>query len=218
MAMLGKGMQPRLDDPSVAASGRWLPADSVDLAQDIEIGRCRAGLRLLVAGGVIMTLVSASLTFGWWDGMVAYEAEAGYAGLALFGALTCWLIWQAPAGRGPVVVITAFGIRDLRIGNEFLVWESIAEVSATECRGRRVIVLKPTLALQRQLRGLRAATADAPTGDVVIDSDGLATDFDTLLRACRTCHAASRSASASLHEHEQVAQEQVAQGFAAQAS
>lgn len=182
MALLGKAMPPRLDHQSVASYDRPPPAASVDFAQDMEIGRCGAGLRLLVAGGFVMTLVSASLTFGWWDGLVAYDTEAGYAGVALFGCLSCWLIWQLPAGRAPVLVITPFGIRDLRIGNEFLVWDSIADVSAKQCRGRRVIVLKPTLALQRQLRGMHAA-ADASTDDVVIDPDGLATDFDTLLRA-----------------------------------
>ncbi|OAF10910.1 hypothetical protein AXW67_25025 [Bradyrhizobium neotropicale] len=35
----------------------------------------------------------------------------------------------------------ADGIGDLRIGNEFLLLDSIADVSAEECRGRKLVVL-----------------------------------------------------------------------------
>lgn len=49
-----------------------------------------------------------------------------------------------PAERGLVVVITPCGIRDLRIGNELLPWESIVEISAEKCRGHKIIVLRPT--------------------------------------------------------------------------
>ncbi len=66
-----------------------------------------------------------------------------------------------PAERGPVVIVTSYGIRDLRIGNEFLLWDSIADVSAEECRGHKAIVLTPTPALQRQLFCIRAAARDA---------------------------------------------------------
>jgi hypothetical protein len=97
-----------------------------------------------------------------------------------------------------VVIVTPYGIRDRRIGNEFLLWESIAEVSAEDCRGHKVIVLTPTPALQRQLSCIRAASADR----VVIRSEGLTTDFDTLLRACRDCHAASDSRIALRRERD----------------
>lgn len=213
MAMPGKGMQPRPDGLRVAPSELPSPAVLVDISDDLEIGRCKAGLRLLVAAGFVMTLASGSLAFGWFDGIVDYDKEAGYAGVVLFGALTCWLIWMLPIGRGPVVVVTPFGIRDLRLGNEFLVWESIAEVSAGEKRGRRVIMLKPTPALLRQLSCMRAAAHGARMDCIVIDPDGLSIDFDTLLRACRACHAASRAGHASLHEHERDAR-----GFAVPAS
>ena len=45
---------------------------------------------------------------------------------------------------------------DLRIGNEFPLWDSIADVSAEDCRGHKVIVLTPTSGLQRQLCCIRA--------------------------------------------------------------
>ena len=144
-----------------------------------------------------MTLLSASLAFDWWGDIAAYDTTIGYLGVALFGPVTAWLIWLLPTERGPVVIVTLFGIRDLRIGNEFLLWDSIADVSAEDCRGRKVIVLTPTSALQQQLSFIRAASRSAQSARIVIRPEGLATDFDTLLRACRECHAASHQAAAS---------------------
>lgn len=66
----------------------------------------------------------------------------------VFSLVTNWLIWMLPTERGAVVVVTPYGIRDLRIGNEFLLWESIAEISADERRGHKAIVLTPSPALR----------------------------------------------------------------------
>jgi hypothetical protein len=57
----------------------------------------------------------------------------GYAGVVVFAVMTIRLIWMIPTARGPVVVVNPFGIRDLRIGDEFLPWDSIAGISAEEC-------------------------------------------------------------------------------------
>ncbi len=107
----------------------------------------------------------------------------------VFSLVTNWLIWMLLAERGAVVVVTPYGIRDLRIGNEFLLWESIAEISADERRGHKAIVLTPSPALRRQLCAIPTLARCARDGR--IRAEGLATDFDTLLRACRDRHAAS---------------------------
>ena len=192
-------------------------APSIDSSRDLEICRCVTQLRVLVAAGFAMTLLSASLAFDWWDGFGDYDTTLGYAGVALFGLVTCRLIWMLPAERGAVVVVTPYGIRDLRIGNEFLPWDSIAEISAEESRGRNTIVLTPTPALQQQIRAIPDLARCARNDRIVIPSEGLATDFDTLLRACRDCHAASIARAAMQQEDERGTQGG-AQGFAAQAS
>jgi hypothetical protein len=69
------------------------------------------------------------------------------------------LIWMLPAERGPVVIVTPYGVRDLRIGNEFLLWDSIVEI-----------------------RGSARRVSD---DRIVIPSEGPATDFETLLRLPR---------------------------------
>jgi hypothetical protein len=120
-----------------------------------------------------------------------------------------------------VVIVTPYGIRDLRIGNEFLLWDSIAEVSTEEGRGHKAIVLTLTPALQRQLctmstlahRAENERQNERQNERIVIRSEGLATDFDTLLRACRDCHAASAARTALQQEDERGTQ-----GFAVQAS
>ena len=131
------------------------PAVCIDASHDLEISPCTTQLRLLVAAGFAMTLFSATLAFDWWDGLGGYDTMVGYAGVVLFGLVTSRLIWLLPAERGPVVIVTPYGIRDLRIGNEFLLWDSIAEISTEECRGHKAIVLTLTPALQRQLCTIR---------------------------------------------------------------
>jgi hypothetical protein len=204
MAMLGESMHARPDRVAIADSRQSIaPAVCIDASHDLEIGQCVMRLRLLVAAGFAMTLLSASLAFrsslafDWWGDIGTYDTAMGYLGVALFGPITCWLIWMLPTERGSVVILTPYGIRDLRIGNEFLLWDSIADVSAEDDRGHKAIVLMPTPALQRQLSCIRPAARGASHDRIVIRSEGLATDFDTLLRACRDCHAASSQAAAS---------------------
>jgi hypothetical protein len=198
MAMLGESMHARPDGAAIADSRPSIAsAVRIDASHDLEISQCVTRLLLLVAAGFAMTLLSASLVFNsslafdWWGDMAPYDATIGYLGVALFGSITAWLIWMLPTERGSVVILTPYGIRDLRIGNEFLLWDSIADVSAEEWRGHKVIVLTPTPALQRQLSCIRTAARGVQNDRIVIRAGGLATDFDTLLRACRDCHAAS---------------------------
>ncbi|WP_271571912.1 hypothetical protein [Bradyrhizobium sp. CCBAU 11386] len=227
MTMLGESMHAHPDGPPLAVAGgpqSVAPAVSIDAAHDLETNPCATYLRLLVASGFAMTLLSASLAFDWWDGLGDYDTTVGYAGVALFGLVTSRLIWMLPAERGPVVIVTPHGIRDRRIGNEFLLRESIAEVSTGERRGHRMILPAPTRALQRQLAriraGIRSTSRGAQDDRIVIRPDGLATDFDTLLRACRDCHAASYSRTALRRDRDQGAPDSgsVSQGLAVQAS
>ena len=209
MAMLGESMHVHHDGLTLAVADSpqsVAPAGGVGACHDLEIAPCTTQLRLLVAAGFVMTLLSAALAFGWWDGLGDYDTMVGYVGVVVFALLTIRLIWMLPAERGAVVIVTPYGIRDLRIGNEFLLWDSIAEISAEEHRGRKMIVLTPTPALQRQLCTIRAsarcAQDDRRSGRIVIRTEGLATDFETLLRACRDCHAASAPRTALQQEDE----------------
>ena len=200
--MLGESMHAGPDGIAITDNRPPIsPGVCIDAFHDLEVGQCVTRLQLLVAAGFAMTLLSASvvfkssLAFVWLGDIAAYDTAIGYLGVAVFGPVTALLIWMLPAERGPVVIVTLYGFRDLRIGNEFLLWDSIADVSAEERRGHKVIVLTPTSALQQQLSLIRA-TRGTQSERIVIRPEGLATDFDTLLRACRDCHSASHQAAA----------------------
>jgi len=119
----GEGMHAQRDGLMLAAAESPQAAASavcVDATHDLEIsGRTWTYLRLLVAVGFAMTLLSAALAFDWWDGLGNYGATVGFAGVVVFSLVTSWLIWMLPAERGPVVIVSPYGIRDLRIGEEF---------------------------------------------------------------------------------------------------
>src|SRR6478609_104037 len=177
MAMLGESMQAHHDRLALAVTDRPQSVTStgcVDASHDLEIGPCTTQTRLLVVAGFAMTLLSATLASGWWNAYGDYDTTVGSAGVVAFALMTVRLIWMLPAERGSVVILTPYGIRDLRIGNEFLLWDSIAEISAEERRGRKVIVLTPTPALQRQrtIRGsARCAQDDRHNDRIVIRSE-----------------------------------------------
>jgi hypothetical protein len=213
--MLGESMHGHPDGLAFAVTDNAQPVAGADAPHDIEIGQRVTWLWLLVAAGFAMTLFSAIVAC---DQIGRYDATIGCSGILLFGLVTCRLIWMLPAGRWPVVVVTSYGIRDLRIGNEFLPWDSIADVSAQECRGHRAIVLTPSPALLRQLSCIRVTPAGAPADCIVIRPEGLTTDFDTLLRACRDCHVASGSRTALRRDRDHGAQAPSPQILAAQAS
>jgi len=220
MAMLGESMQVQIEGFALAGANGPAPVSptaEAHTSHDLEVCPCATSLRLLVAAGFAMTLFSATIAFGWWDGLGEYDTMAGIAGVVVFALVTIRLVWMLPAERGAVVVVTPYGIRDLRIGNEFLPWDSIAEISAEQCRGHKMIVLTPTPGLLRQLRSIRNLARCAENDRIVIRSEGLSADFETLLRACRDAHAAGTSRTALQQEDERGAQGG-AQGFAVQAS
>jgi len=133
MAMLGESMQAHHDRLALAVTDSPQLVTStgcVDASHDLEIGPCTTQTRLLVVAGFAMTLLSATLASGWWNAFGDYDTTVGSAGVVAFALMTVRLIWMLPAERGSVVILTPYGIRDLRIGNEFLLWDSIAEISA----------------------------------------------------------------------------------------
>ncbi|WFU42977.1 hypothetical protein QA640_11280 [Bradyrhizobium sp. CB82] len=104
------------------------------------------------------------------------------------GLVTCRLIWMLPAEPALVVIVSRYGIRDLRSGNEFLLRHSIEDVSVRQIRGCKTVLLTSTL--RRQVGCVRSRRAISPQSDadvIVIDPAGLATDFATLLRTCQAC-------------------------------
>jgi hypothetical protein len=174
-----------------------------DRPDEVEIGYSSSRMLPLATLAATIMLLSASAAFDWLGdgGLGRYQALAGYAGLVVFGAATCRLIWLLSAARGPVLLIGRYGIRDLRVANEFILWDSIAEVSTCEYRRRKFIVLKITPALeqlftakamQAMLHDNRAMGLDG----IAISAGGLTADFGSLFDACTAYHMAAKRAGA----------------------
>lgn len=169
------------------------------LPNDIEIGYSRSRGLPLIGMGVLMTLLSASIAFDWlpYRSAGSYQQVIGDIGIALFGLATAKLIWAMCAAKGPVLFVSRFGFRDLRVADEFILWDSIAQVSACEIRKQRFVVLTITPALEKRLFAtstgqalLRANRAFGLDG-IAISPGGLATDFEALVSTCTAYHAAA---------------------------
>jgi hypothetical protein len=87
------------------------------LPDDAEIGYCRSRLLPLIGLGGAMTLLSAVVGFGWlpFDDMDITHRVIGGVGVVLFGLATAKCVWMLFAVNGPVVLVSNYGIRDLRL-------------------------------------------------------------------------------------------------------
>jgi hypothetical protein len=118
-------------------------------------------------------LLSARIAFGP-GGISDCYTLVGFAGLALFG-----------------------------VANEIVHWNSIAHASACEYRRLRLVALKITPALERQLittksrQAMLNANRAMGVDGIAMSADGLTADFDTLFGACTAHHAAANRAGAT---------------------
>ena len=102
-----------------------------NLPDDAEIGYCRSRLLPLIGLGAAMTLLGAAVGFGWppfHEGDITHRV-IGDMGVALFALATAKCAWTPFGAKGLVVLVNNYGIRDLRIANEFILWDSVTDIS-----------------------------------------------------------------------------------------
>jgi hypothetical protein len=169
------------------------------MPDDIEIGYSSLRMLGLVAMAVIMTLLSASIAFNWFgeNSIDSFYVLIAYLGIAFFGFGAVKFIWTLLTARGPVLFISRYGIRDMRIANELMLWDSVEAISTCEYRKQKFILLKVGPALEQRLfatrtkHALQHASKAMGFDGVTISAVGLATDFDTLLNTCMAYYSAS---------------------------
>lgn len=180
---------------------------SFELPHDAEIGYRRSQLLPLAGLGAAMTLMSAVVAFGSlpFGGINGSHPVIGTIGMASFGFATATGVVRRLFGAtAPVVLVSRYGIRDLRVANEFILWDSVTDVSACEYRGRKFVVLRITPGLEQRLfpagaaKAMLAANRAAGLDGVVIRTNRLDTDFGALLATCRANFAAARGAEGAL--------------------
>jgi hypothetical protein len=171
------------------------------LPDDIEIGYSALRVLRLVGLAVIMTLLSASIAFDWFaeKNIDGFMLLVGYAGVAFFGLGTLKIIWTLITAKGPVVFVSRYGIRDLRISNELILWGSVEDISTWEYRRQKCIVLKISPALESQLfatkakRAMLLANRAVGVDGIAVSPSGLTMDFDALLKTCMAYYSAVKS-------------------------
>jgi hypothetical protein len=171
------------------------------LPDDIEIGYSALRMLRLVGLGAIMTLLSASIAFNWfaYKNIDSFHVLIAYLGVAFFGLATLKFIWTLITAKSPVVFISRYGIRDLRISNELILWGSVEDITSWEYRRQKFMVLKISPALEQQLFATRAkqamllANRALGVNGIAIGAGGLTMDFDTLFKTCTAYYSAVKS-------------------------
>ena len=159
-----------------------------------------------------MLLLSTALALDWVvGGHDSVRRMVGYAGVAFFGLVTAKFVWALLKVRAPVLSVSRYGIRDLRIANEFILWESVTDVSACRVGRQSFVVLK--LFCVDTAQALLTANRALGIDGVAISPAGLAMDFDNLLKTCSAYFAAA-SHSTSPAQNGRVASSRWTPGYA----
>jgi hypothetical protein len=165
-----------------------------------EIGYSRSRMLRLIGIGAFMTLLSASIAFNWlpYGDLGANHLAVAYAGAVFFGLGTLKFVWTWFTAKGPVVFISRYGIRDIRVANQLIPWGSVESVSASEYHRQKFIVLKVPPPLERLLfaskakQALLLASKAMGADGVTITASGLTVDFDALFDTCMAYYSAAR--------------------------
>ena len=169
---------------------------------NLSIGYSRGRLLKFFGIGLLATLMCTAVAFNWYRGkdINAFQMTACYVGVALFGFATCKILWMLISSREAVVFISRGGIRDTRIADEIIAWQSVRDILIWQYRGRKIVVLKlePLLAQRFAgglLKGLLSLMNKALGADsVVVNAGGLTMDSQTLFETCRQYWTAGRFA------------------------
>lgn len=171
-----------------------------ELPDDFEIGYSRWRFLPPIGLSLAMLLLSAAVALDWIVGGHSLLRRAvGYTGVIFFALGTAKFVWALLKGKAPVLSISRYGIRDLRVANEFILWEAVADVRACRIGRQSFVVLTLTPAVERRLYFVDSAQAAALTANrargidgVAVSSVGLAMDFDSLLKTCSAYFVAAR--------------------------
>jgi hypothetical protein len=166
---------------------------------DIEIGYSSLRLLKLFGLGVLMTSLCAAIAFNWFNStnIDMFRMAVGYFGLVFFGFATCKSIWLLILSRKPVVFIRHDGIRDSRVSDELIAWESVEKISIWQHSRQKLVVLKVTERMATRLAGsaprrlLSLANKAVGADGVIINTAGLTMDAETLFDTCTRYSAAA---------------------------
>jgi hypothetical protein len=160
------------------------PPMPTDTSRTIMIENSPTKMLRLVAGGVVLVVVSLFLTIP--DGIVT--KLIGWFGIIFFGLCTIVTLWRLFTTRGAVVTISPDGIRDVRIAEDMIPWGAVKKISTWEYQHQKFMVLAvdPDVTARLRLVPIARWTRDANRAlgadGLCITAGGLKIDYATLLQ------------------------------------
>jgi hypothetical protein len=143
----------------------------------------------ILAGAMLLTLGSGMLAFHLFPRIAPWSgpAIAGYVGLPIFGVCTAAALLEL-LRFGPVVEVTAFGIRDRRLSPDLIPWIGISDISVPAEGKDRCVTLRLRPEARAKLKPAKAslfATRLNARGDpdVAISVKLLEGSLDDLVKA-----------------------------------
>jgi hypothetical protein len=176
---------------------------STDTTRTIEFHASPARLLTLLAFSGMSTAIAATLAFRLFPNMPddPTAVSAGYSGIVFFSFCAAVAIWRLLAQRGPVVMVSPAGLRDVRVAAEPIPWRAIKSISTTQLQRQMVLLIaidpadEARLTLTRVARWMRSANRAHGVDGLVVSAHGLKVGYPTLFYTCRDYWEAWRNAS-----------------------
>jgi|KBSMisStandDraft_5_1062788.scaffolds.fasta_scaffold568031_2 hypothetical protein len=140
----------------------------------IEIEGSPSKLLMLCGIGILMTAVSVAVAVPLLPDLQPglFVQALCYVGVVFFALCTVVAFWRLMTTRGPVVTITADGIRDTRIASDIIPWRAVQGLSTWEYSGQKIMVVKVDPAVERGLH-LSAMASLTRSANTALGADGL---------------------------------------------
>ncbi|MBW7972032.1 STM3941 family protein [Bradyrhizobium sp. BR 10289] len=166
---------------------------------NLAIGYSLPRLFALLAGGLLLTLLCATLAINWHYArdVTTFQIAICYLGAGFFGIASCKVLWTLISSREPVVFVTRVGIRDTRIADDTISWRSVRDISIFRYSSQKIVVLQVDPLVAARFEGgflKRVLTLlNKPIGaDGVLVAGGLTMDGEVLFEACKQYWTAGR--------------------------
>jgi hypothetical protein len=174
------------------AVGRAGGVSGDDPAATIEIRYSRFAMGGLIGLGAGLTLLCGFIAVRLIPSVQpgSLQEAAGWAGLIVFSMATALTAWRTATTKGPVVTLTATGLRDIRVAEAEIPWAAITAVATVRVKRAKYLVLtvdpavEPTLKLTRMARWARPMNRRYGIHGLAIAAQGLAISHERLKGLC----------------------------------
>lgn len=155
---------------------------TIDTSRTIEIHHSPLKLAGLLVLSILMTAGGVAIA-----ALTPENLPVGIAAGGFFGLCTVIIAWRLVASRGPAVILTPEGIRDVRVSADFVPWTAVEGIGTWEHEGQKIMVLtlapefQKTVAWTPVAKWTRSLNRLLGADGYCIAPTGLKTSYDALL-------------------------------------